>query len=86
MEIQEFSPILVSYDSTAESSLLPTDFSVYVRDTTEINHPLLGFEERILPTFNLYTGIDGRHIQNFWLGIAEETSGQIHSSSLDKIL
>lgn len=42
--------------------ILPEDFKVYVNGNKVINHPYEGFEERILPTFNEYQGIDGGYV------------------------
>jgi hypothetical protein len=43
-------------------TLLPEDFSVYVHDTTVINHPAEGFEKRLLPTRNLFKGTPGGYV------------------------
>ncbi|AFW97183.1 hypothetical protein ANA_P10014 (plasmid) [Anabaena sp. 90] len=42
--------------------LLPQDFRVYVGEVGVINHPYSGYQERILPTVNLYLGKDGGYI------------------------
>ena len=39
--------------------LLPEDFTVYVRGTIVVNHPVPGFEPRRLPTANVYQGEPG---------------------------
>lgn len=42
--------------------LLPETFSVYTDGTTVINHPAPGFNEKQLPTINLYKGAQGCYI------------------------
>lgn len=53
---------LQAYANDEQSRLLPERFSVYVRDTTVINHPAEGFEKRLLPTRNLYKGSPGGYV------------------------
>lgn len=48
--------------SEVKPALLPEDFRVYVRDTAVINHPAAGFEERLLPTRNLFKGTPGGYV------------------------
>ncbi len=43
-------------------TLLPENFSVYTDGTSVINHPMPGFEEKQLPTVNLYKGTPGCYI------------------------
>lgn len=46
----------------ATQTLLPDTYSVYTNGTTAINHPMPGFEEKLLPTNNLYEGSPGCYI------------------------
>lgn len=43
-------------------TILPEFYAVYTEGTTVINHPEIGFEERTLPTTNLYKGTPGCYI------------------------
>ena len=45
-----------------KQNLLPENFQVYVRGESVINWPAPGYEERVLPTVNLYMGKDGGYI------------------------
>ncbi len=45
-----------------ENWTLPEDFKVYVGEGSVINHPVPGYQERILPTINRYQGNDGGYI------------------------
>lgn len=42
--------------------MLPEDFRVYAAHDMVVNNPIPGFEERILPTFNHYRGVDGGYV------------------------
>jgi len=46
----------------SDSRMLPEDFRVYVRGNTVINHPLRGFDERVLPTVNDFRGAPGCYV------------------------
>ncbi len=66
-----FSITLIYADSNEqESKLFPEGFIVYVKGNTVINHYSPGFEKKVLPTKNLFTGTPGgyiacySHIQN----------------------
>ncbi|MHC5723142.1 MAG: hypothetical protein ACYT04_36310 [Nostoc sp.] len=45
-----------------ENRILPEDFRVYVGEAGVINHPVPGYQEKILPTVNRYQGKDGGYI------------------------
>lgn len=45
-----------------ENNMLPEDFRVYVGEGSVINHPVPGYEERILPTVNRYQSNNGGYI------------------------
>ncbi len=42
--------------------LLPEDFRVWAANDMVVNHPVCGFEEIILPTYNDYMGPDGGYV------------------------
>lgn len=46
----------------ANNDLLPIDFQVYVNNNVVVNWPAPGFQARILPTFNHYTGPNGGYL------------------------
>lgn len=45
-----------------ENRILSEDFRVYVGEAGVINHSVLGYQEKILPTVNRYQGKDGGYI------------------------
>jgi hypothetical protein len=51
-----------NYQMAPSPQMLPEDFRVYVSGNTVVNHPVRGFAEKILPTFNHYTGADGGYV------------------------
>ena len=46
----------------ANQTLLPEQFAIYTDGKTVINHPEIGFSEKLLPTVNLYKGNPGCYI------------------------
>ncbi len=57
-----FTSFATAADDLPTQTLLPEDYLVYVHGTTVINHPLLDFSEKILPTINLYKGSPGCYV------------------------
>ena len=53
--------VRVQIDTDPEN-MLPTDFKVYVQGDTVINHAEEGFEEKTLPTVNVFTGSAGCYV------------------------
>ncbi|MCP4520484.1 MAG: hypothetical protein GY827_02115 [Cytophagales bacterium] len=47
---------------TTDVYMLPKNYKVYVQGTTVVNQYYKGFEKRILPTYNHYTGLDGGYV------------------------
>src|SRR5215210_580500 len=66
---------LAAQTNAMGSQMLPTDFEVYVKGDTVINHPAPGFEKRILPTINHYTGKDGGYVALYTLARAGSVYG-----------
>ncbi|MCX7117779.1 MAG: hypothetical protein NTW94_07785 [Legionellales bacterium] len=58
-----FSPaVMADLVSSPNQMLLPEFYTVYTNGTAVINQPAAGFEERTLPTTNLYKGMPGCYI------------------------
>jgi hypothetical protein len=56
-------PAIADVVDIANQTLLPEDtFVIYTDGRTVINHPEPGFEEKIMPTVNLYKGSPGCYI------------------------
>lgn len=49
-------------DSNPNRAILPADFKVYTRGTAVVNTPYPGFQQKILPTVNRFTGDPGCYI------------------------
>lgn len=56
-------------------SILPANFKVYVKDNTVVNQPYEGFEEKILPTVNEFTGEPGCYVACY----SHQEEGSIYS-------
>ena len=63
VEMEPAEPVPVAASSAVPvENMLPTDFKVYVQGDTVINHAEEGFEEKTLPTVNVFTGSAGCYV------------------------
>jgi hypothetical protein len=55
-------PTIAEVTADPNQTLLPEAYTVYTDGTTVINHAAPGYNEKVLPTINLYKGAQGCYI------------------------
>lgn len=51
-----------AYLDRVHSYLLPEDYKVFVRNSTVVNHPAPGYQEKVFPTANVFRGKPGCYL------------------------
>jgi len=63
--------------AATDAKLLPETYSVFVKGTTVINHPAIGFELKQLPTRNVFKGSPGCYVACY----SHEVGGSVYPVS-----